>query len=758
VSASVARPQRSTRIALVVGTVALAAFHLWASSRIGGPSVVFDESGYLGNARWLAGGSTWEMPRSPTYAVGYPVLLAPVMAIADGADTQWRGVLAVNAVLLASVFPLLAKVLADVFGVPWRRATAVALVGAMAPAVIAAGISAIAENLVLPLVLALVLAAHAMADRSPSRAAWSRHAFGLTVAALVTTHPRFTLGVVVALAVLVAAGWTRLVARRVAAANAVLLVAGAIAGSALGRAVVAARWSERERLEGGPSAWFDLATSERGLRELALTAIGQGWYLAVGSIGLSVIGVLVAVRVVRSDSSEGAQRFAVAVTLAIAASVFATSVLFFAQNQFRADHWVYGRHNDSFTPLLVSVGLASLLAIGPRAQKLRDLATAFTVIAVLGAIVAIARDPVDLKSEFSPFAVPAIARWAATSPDSMFALASVIGGLGVVALATVVLVSLTPLRHPSRAVALGDRSLGVGLAVVVLVGWSVYLGWAAVDGTAEFESVNSAGWDSPAQVERLGLTSLAIEERAAKSLPTLTYPFHLPGVDVTTYSERPGDEPVGPFLLARLDDLDRVGAGDRVALLDEGGFYGFFGAPQGLAVWVRPGPEQDRLAADGLLLPAGFPAPLPSSARVVELAWVGSEEPLRPVRPGGWVEVEVSARHAGTGSPWPDAASFGLDGRVQVQARVEPIDPTADLVDGETGRLPAPGSGELTRWTRPGDRFTTTVRVHALDQRLRPLAPGSYRVVLGVGQAGGAWFAPASTPDGAGLEFELRVG
>ncbi len=145
----------------------------------------------------------------PSYAVGYPVLLAPVMAVADGADTQWRAVLAVNAVLLASVFPLLAKVLADVFGVPWRRATAVALVGAMAPAVIAAGISAIAENLVLPLVLAIVLGAFAMADRAPTRSPWTRHGFGLTVAALVTTHPRFTLGVVVALAGLGAAGWTR---------------------------------------------------------------------------------------------------------------------------------------------------------------------------------------------------------------------------------------------------------------------------------------------------------------------------------------------------------------------------------------------------------------------------------------------------------------------------------------------------------------------------------------------------------------------
>lgn len=756
-SAPVARPQRSTRTALAVGTVALVAFHLWASSRIGGPSVVFDEAGYLGNARWLAGGSTWAMPRSPAYAVGYPVLLAPVMAIFDGADAQWRAVLVVNAVLLASVFPLLAKVLADVFGVPWRRATAVALVGAVVPAAVAAGISAIAENLVLPLVPALVLGAFAMADRSPARSAWSRHGFGLTVAALVTTHPRFTLGAVVAFAALVAAGWTRLVARRVAAANAVLLLAGVAAGSALSRAIVASRWSEVERLEGGPSAWFDLITSARGLRELALTAVGQGWYLAAGSMGLCVVGVLVAGRLVRSSSFDAAPRFAVAVTLAFAASVFATSVLFFAQNQFRADHWVYGRHNDSFTPLLVAVGLASLLAARPGTEKLRDLATAFTVIAVLGAIVGVARDPADLGGEFSPFAVPAIARWSLTSPDSTFWRASVVGGLGVFALVTVVMVSVAPTRRHARWAAILNRSVGVVLAVAVLVAWSAYVGWAVVDVTDEFESTNAAGWDSPAQVERLGITSLAIEERAAKSLPTLTYPFHLPGVDVTTYSRRPGDGPVGPFLLARLDDPDRTDAGDRVALLDEGGFYGFFGAPEGLAVWVRPGPEQDRLAADGLLLPAGFPTSLPPAARVIELTRVGIDHPVLQVRGGSWVDIEATGRHAGAGSPWPDAASFGLDGRVQVQARLAAQGPAAGRIDRGTGRQPATGAGELPGWTRPGQRFKTTVRVYALDEQLRPLTSGTYRVVLGVGQAGDGWFEPAVGPDGGELAFELQV-
>jgi hypothetical protein len=42
---------------VVAGTLALIAFHLWASRNVPGPTVALDEAGHLGNARWLAGDS-----------------------------------------------------------------------------------------------------------------------------------------------------------------------------------------------------------------------------------------------------------------------------------------------------------------------------------------------------------------------------------------------------------------------------------------------------------------------------------------------------------------------------------------------------------------------------------------------------------------------------------------------------------------------------------------------------------------------------
>ena len=51
--------------------MALVVIHLWSSAHVSDPTIVFDENGYLGNARWLAGGSTWEMPFAPAYSSAY---------------------------------------------------------------------------------------------------------------------------------------------------------------------------------------------------------------------------------------------------------------------------------------------------------------------------------------------------------------------------------------------------------------------------------------------------------------------------------------------------------------------------------------------------------------------------------------------------------------------------------------------------------------------------------------------------------------
>ncbi|CAN5735092.1 hypothetical protein BH23ACT2_BH23ACT2_16040 [soil metagenome] len=726
------------RLLLVGGTLLLVGLHLYLSWRISGPSVTFDESGYLGNARLLARNEAgWDMPISPFYAIGYPVVLAPLMVLFDSAEAQWRAVLTLNAILLASVFPLLAAVLRRLLNLTVRRAMVASAVGAVAPAVVAAGISAIAENLVLPLVLVMVLAAWTMVDAGAGETPASRlgrYGFGPAVALLYLTHSRFVLVVALALVTLAVGRVIGVIKTSVALTNTALLATVVVVGQLLAHRVREARWDRVREPGGGVSDWIELVTTTDGLEQLYLTATGQAWYLAVGSAGLAVIGFAVLVRaaLVRTRAEAGltptrSRRLICGFVLAAAGAVFAASVAFFAQNQLRPDHWVYGRHNDSFVPLWIGLGVAALIGAAPLRRRLWDLAIAAAVVAISGIVVTNNRDPATLDSAFSPFAVPAITRH--VRPEGTFLRGTVFGVVAVAVLAALVLAASWRASSRPR----GRRTLTAVLPVVV-AGWLIYAGFAPVRGTERFEAFIYRGWTTPQEIDRLGITELAIESRTSRSRPTLTYPFHLPGVNMTMYEEARDQEPVGSYVLARLDDPARPAAGDRVALLDQGGFYASLDAPVGLAVWVRPGPEQDRLAEAGLLLPEGFPTELPDEAQQAELAVLDRPDEPVEVRSGEQVALQVTGRHAGTGSPWPDQDSFSLDGRVRIMTRITPDDP-----DNPPGAV---SGGELPGWVRPGESFATGVEVFAVDPFLQPLPPGSYEVELGLGQQGGDWFAP----------------
>ena len=761
-SSPVERVGRRQRALVAAGTVALFAFHLWSTRHVTGPSVVFDESGYLGSARWLAGGARWDMPTSPAYAIGYPVLLAPVMAAFHAADDQWRAVMVLNAALLASLFPWLVHVFGRVVGARRNVAMLAAGVGALVPCVVAAGASAIAENLVLPLVAATVAATWAMTASGRPRRAGASSAFGPLVALLLVVHPRFTLVAALGLGALVIGARLGIVARSIAVVNGVLLVSVVGAGTVLDRVVRAARWDDVENLQGGPRDWLRLAGRPSGWGEVFLTAVGQVWYLAAGSLGLSLIGIWFLVgRTTRavdrsadatatdgtakgtiSVDAERDRRFTFGFLLASAGAVFITSVSFFAQNQFRADHWVYGRHNDSFTPLWVGVAVIALAGAPGLRRRVAWLAGAAVVVVVTGVVVWATRDPAEMDNQFSVFAVPALSRMIDLDSGSVFGLATAVAVLALVVMA--VLAAATDRSTERR----GTRSMAVFAVPVLLALFFAWTGSGSVAGTETFRNYLTADWSTPHELERLGVTALEVEGRTGRSLPTLLYPFALPDVDVTMYDAQ-HREPTGTFVVARVDDPGRRRAGDRLVLLDQNVLYSFWDVAEGLGIWVRPGPEQDRLAAAGLLLPAGFPAPLPATSRSVDLAVTGGldDDGLLRMAAGSEARVQVTGHHSGTGSPWPDGGSARA-GRVQVVAHVEPDD--ADRPSG------IGSSGELDRWVRPGDRFTAEVVIRSIGPLFAELAPGLYTVQLGVGQSDvddGEWFASGG-PDGS---FRLEI-
>src|SRR4051812_28196486 len=137
---------QSVRYRLLAGTFVLFAARLILSLIRSGPVLVADETGYLTNARVLAGGVAGQLEQAPFYRGGYSLLIAPLVELGASPTFTYRLVLVLNAALAASVFPLLYLLLTRFGGVRSQLALWAALAGAAYPALTVLSQVAMSEN------------------------------------------------------------------------------------------------------------------------------------------------------------------------------------------------------------------------------------------------------------------------------------------------------------------------------------------------------------------------------------------------------------------------------------------------------------------------------------------------------------------------------------------------------------------------------------------------------------------------------------
>ena len=503
---------------LVLGTLALVALRLILALFRDGPVLVADEAGYLLNARALTGGTPGELRLAPFYRGGYSLVIAPVVALHADPRTVYRLVLVVNAMLAASLAPLLYLMLVRFFRVPRRPAVWIALTAAAYPSVTAFSQVALSENLLLPLTVVwlLVLGALLEAPSLRSRTGWAL-ALGACSAALYAVHGRM----IVAAAIAVAALLLLAVSRRLE----LLAAVAGLAVAALGLAGVHAldRFLETTNYGGrSPNEVGDRLATVRdlgGVLSVIRNLVGQAWYVVVATLGLAVLAAVTDAHVDvrrlldrwrRCETDAGA--FLLLVLLVLGVGLLVVSALSF-RDLARPDMLVYGRYVEVVVPPLLAISLARV-ALSDRPLRV---GAAVGVVAAATVVVAALRIGIRPPNEPNRWNVAAL-------PFLTLRLGwpSIVGA-GVVASAAVLVFAEVARRKSSL---LPAAVLAAFAAITLVVEHNPILSGQ--------ESVYPADWTSPGKA--VNTHSLAYDRGRYDVIGLYVYQWFMPHTRFRLYS------------------------------------------------------------------------------------------------------------------------------------------------------------------------------------------------------------------------------
>lgn len=385
---------------LLAGTFVLFAARLILSLIRTGPVLVADEIGYLTNARVLAGGLSGQLEQAPFYRGGYSLLIAPLIELGASPTFTYHLVLALNAALAASVFPLLYLLLTRFGGVRPHLALWAALAGAVYPALTVLSQVAMSENALFPLTVLWLIAfggVLAAGDRG-NEVAWAA-GLGAATGALWAVHNRMIVAVALAVAGLIWLTWKRRLRPAAAAAGLAVIAVAFVGVHFLDGYLIDHNYagSAPNELSERMDSLFQLG----GLRTALANLIGQSWYLLVATFGLAAVAAW--------DFFRAKERRVpvLGVLLALTGLLLVISASAFPERT-RPDMLIYGRYAEVVAPALVAFGLAALAQawdlVGWR-RLLWPLAGFGVVTAVVLLIRATASDP-DAPNRWNISALP----------------------------------------------------------------------------------------------------------------------------------------------------------------------------------------------------------------------------------------------------------------------------------------------------------------------------------------------------------------
>jgi hypothetical protein len=360
--AAARRAARRWALLVAAGWLLQVGLRVWFSRAQSVPLANPDESAYLIAARVLAGGPATDFSYSTLYQGGYPLLIAPVYWFTSNAVAVYHAVLAINAVISATLMPL-AYVAGRRLGLNRPAAYAVGMATALLPAGLFYAEYAMTDAIYPVLVLGWLLAVHSWLTARSARGQYAAAAGSALLAGYsYAVHSRGAVIVLGYVAVGVLVAWRRLAPRRTVAAAALALVASVGAGWLLDRYLSSTMYPEGTRSLSAQMA--STLHSVHGAINVFEMAAGQFWRLVLDSWGLAGIGLIAALAVIARPRFRADLRItaALSVTVTVVTAVTAPAALPSDQSQ----TWASGRYLDGMIVTFFVVGAVVLLRARPR--------------------------------------------------------------------------------------------------------------------------------------------------------------------------------------------------------------------------------------------------------------------------------------------------------------------------------------------------------------------------------------------------------
>jgi hypothetical protein len=620
-----------------------------------------DTTGYLANARWLAGeaGRTWQGPTS-FYHPGWSFLVAPAYVLFDRPRNVQVAALVINAVLAAAIVPAAFVMARRAFRLPDRVALAGAAVAATYPAVLLLAGYEWGEALYQLLFVLFVLTV-ALAHERPTIA--NTVAVGALAAGMNATHPRGLGMIAVAGAWLIVLAWRHRVALAGLGALLVLFAATRV----LDQVLLDAIYSSRSAAVEGDV--LGRLTDLHLLWGAVKATIGQLWYLTVASFGLVPIGALWLATSKRIPRTVGW------VTLAAVVATLGASALEMSDG-YRVDHMVYGRYMEGVVPAILVAGVAAIVAW--RSVLVRLLAAVAGGATALALVLVVIRGGDVFTGNVMPLNVTGILVYKSS--------------ISVVDIARATLLALV-LTTALWLVARWRPIVGVSALALVFVASSASVQARTLD---PFDETFAAMTRIPDVVRDVSDRAVIGYDRAAYDKEAANfYQLELADYGVRFFDSR-RTRPAADLVISSPDWTRAEAWGARLVTVETGDYE--------QALWVMPGLVQDRLVSNGDVLPRDPAVRMPEPATRQR---IDVDVPSSMSR-GKTVTVDLDVTHTGTALGW-------RPGFVRLVARWD--DGTAQAVDLDRAVLPGHSATFELRLVAPSTagRHTVTIGLEQFE-------------------------------------------